>query len=264
MIDLTNYEEYLMLRLDGELLPAEEVELESFLALHPELAGEVAAYAATVLLPEEDPIFEGKETLYKSVVRPFYTRPVMWAAAAVLLIAIGIKLAPEESLPAVAVVPKKEIAAPVQPVAPPAQIASGAVPPAVNAPAVNAPVQKIAVVKNKQSQQLAIKGMPFQKEKVTPVEMSFGIALLEARSDRALPVEKVLPAEAQLQLIEVMEIAAVTPEKSPRLALQLPILNSIKEAAKEALPNIQFAGENLRGSQTTVMVFDRKLFTIRF
>ncbi len=257
MIDLTNYEEYLMLRLDGELSPAEEVALETFLSAHPELEGEVAAYAATVLLPEEDPVFEGKEVLYKSVVRPFYTRPVMWAAAAVLLIMIGIKLAPEENLPVIATVPKKEIAAPAQAIALPAESPTVAVPPAVNLP-----VQAVVVVKNRQPAQLAVKRTPFQKEKAPSVETPSAIIPLEAQSDHLLAMANVVPAEVELQLVNAPVPAAITPEKNARLAVKVPILTSLKEAAKMGLPNIEFAGEGLRGTETTVMLFDRKLFTI--
>ena len=257
MIDITNWEAYLMLRIDDELSPAETAELNTFLAAHPELANEVATYEASVIMPEEQGVFEEKESLYRPVSKSFNFRPLLWAAAAALLIAIGVRLTPEKNAPAFVVAPKKENVVSVKPVVLPAQTGGVAVPPAVKSP-----VQTGAVVKNKQPQHLAEKAVAIKKEINTPAEMQLAIVPLEVQSDRELAVANVLLADAQFQIVETPIRVAVTPEKTAHFAVQLPFLNSIKEAAKEGFPQIQNAREKLRGTETTVMLFDRKLFTI--
>lgn len=92
MVNMENYEEYMLLYADGELKPAEEKALLDFVAQHPELEAELKAYAATRLVPDTAMVFEHKESLLKTA-EP--TRRIglgnwkMYAAAAcVLLVAV--------------------------------------------------------------------------------------------------------------------------------------------------------------------------------
>lgn len=92
MVNMENYEEYMLLYADGELKPAEEKALLDFVAQHPELEAELKAYAATRLVPDTGMVFEYKESLLKTA-EP--TRRIglgnwkMYAAAAcVLLVAV--------------------------------------------------------------------------------------------------------------------------------------------------------------------------------
>ena len=65
MISWENYEEYMMMHADGELHPDEVQELMAFVAQHPELRKEMAAYDLTRLVPDSTEIFANKEALLK-------------------------------------------------------------------------------------------------------------------------------------------------------------------------------------------------------
>ena len=67
MITWDNYEEYIMMQVDGELSPAEEQELNSFLEQHPALKAEQAAYALTRVSADESVVYTNKESLIKQV-----------------------------------------------------------------------------------------------------------------------------------------------------------------------------------------------------
>ncbi|RYE25790.1 MAG: hypothetical protein EOP51_02910 [Sphingobacteriales bacterium] len=66
MVNMENYEEYMLLYADGELNEAEEQELLAFVAQHPQLQEELKAYTATKLLPDTEMVYEGKNELMKS------------------------------------------------------------------------------------------------------------------------------------------------------------------------------------------------------
>ena len=89
-----NYEEWLMLYTDNELTTGQKITVEQFIADKPALKEELALLQLT-RLPAERIIFAGKAALYRKEekVRPL---PVRWwkiAAAAVLLLGIGITTA---------------------------------------------------------------------------------------------------------------------------------------------------------------------------
>jgi hypothetical protein len=65
MVTWENYEEYMMLHVDGELKEAESQALLAFVRQHPELQEELRMYQASVLLPEPALTFPGKEALLK-------------------------------------------------------------------------------------------------------------------------------------------------------------------------------------------------------
>ncbi len=66
MVNMENYEEYMLLYADRELAPEQEKALLDFVAQRPELKQELEAYAATRLQPDESVVFTGKETLLKT------------------------------------------------------------------------------------------------------------------------------------------------------------------------------------------------------
>lgn len=66
MVNMENYEEYMLLYADRELTPEQEQALLDFVAAHPELKPELEAYAATRLQPDETLVFAEKETLIKT------------------------------------------------------------------------------------------------------------------------------------------------------------------------------------------------------
>jgi anti-sigma factor RsiW len=67
MITWKNYEEYMMMYADGELKPAEEQELMSFLFEHPELQHELAAFSMSKLTPDTALVYDRKEELLQPV-----------------------------------------------------------------------------------------------------------------------------------------------------------------------------------------------------
>lgn len=66
MVNMENYEEYMLLYADKELKPEQEQALLDFVAAHPELEAELEAYAATRLQPDDAMVFAEKETLIKT------------------------------------------------------------------------------------------------------------------------------------------------------------------------------------------------------
>jgi len=95
MVNLENYEEYMMMYADGELNEAETKALMDFVAANPELAKELEAYTATKLVPDTTMVYANKDQLMKAP--PAGGRTIgmrtWWAyaaAAAVLLFAVTI------------------------------------------------------------------------------------------------------------------------------------------------------------------------------
>lgn len=66
MVNLENYEEYMLLYADRELNPEQEQALLDFVQQHPGLKAELHAYAATRMQPDEAVVFAGKEALLKT------------------------------------------------------------------------------------------------------------------------------------------------------------------------------------------------------
>jgi len=67
MITRENYEEYIMMYVDGELQPAQEKALNDFLVLHPELKCELQSYELTKLSPDTSITFVGESSLLQSL-----------------------------------------------------------------------------------------------------------------------------------------------------------------------------------------------------
>ncbi|KAA2245178.1 hypothetical protein F0L74_04245 [Chitinophaga agrisoli] len=65
-INISNYEEYLLSYIDGELSPEECTALEAFLQQHPQQARELEVYKAAILQPDRNEVFDRKDTLYHS------------------------------------------------------------------------------------------------------------------------------------------------------------------------------------------------------
>lgn len=88
VIDLTNYEEWLVLYTDNELNPIQRTAVEQFAASYPHVKVELDLYLQTRLQPEAV-IFDDKKALYR---RDEKARGIVWwkvAAAAAVLFAIG-------------------------------------------------------------------------------------------------------------------------------------------------------------------------------
>ena len=66
MVNLENYEEYMMMYADGELNEAETKALMDFVAANPGLAKELEAYSATKLVPDTTMVYANKDQLMKA------------------------------------------------------------------------------------------------------------------------------------------------------------------------------------------------------
>jgi len=65
MINRNNYEEYLLLYIDGELSSEDRLAVEAFLAANPDIQQELEVLQQAVLQPEENIAFEFKHQLYR-------------------------------------------------------------------------------------------------------------------------------------------------------------------------------------------------------
>ena len=90
-IDLSNYEEWLVMYIDDELNAEQRKDVEQFKILHPQIHEELVLLQQTKLQAEQKIIFPDKELLYRKTekVRVIYFNWRRIAVAAVLLIAVG-------------------------------------------------------------------------------------------------------------------------------------------------------------------------------
>jgi hypothetical protein len=65
MVTWENYEEYMLLSADGELNEAEQVSLQAFIALNPELQKEFEAYSIARFVPDNMIVYQQKDLLLK-------------------------------------------------------------------------------------------------------------------------------------------------------------------------------------------------------
>lgn len=90
LINISNYEEYLISYIDGELNAAERKEFEKFTAEHPLVKEELSIYLQTKSEPEEEIVFANKEILYRKEEKVRVISMQWWkiaVAAAVILVA---------------------------------------------------------------------------------------------------------------------------------------------------------------------------------
>lgn len=66
-INISNYEEYLLSAVDGELSRDEMVALEAFLQQHPHIREELALLESVRLMPDAEVSFDDKTSLYRTV-----------------------------------------------------------------------------------------------------------------------------------------------------------------------------------------------------
>lgn len=67
-INISNYEEFLLSYIDGELNTEERAALEAFLKQHPAQAKELEVYKAAILKPDTGEVFNDKALLYRSTI----------------------------------------------------------------------------------------------------------------------------------------------------------------------------------------------------
>ncbi|HYM95134.1 MAG TPA: hypothetical protein VET23_13405 [Chitinophagaceae bacterium] len=91
-INLSNYEEWLLLYTDNELSVSQKNAVEEFAAQHPIIKTELGVFNKTKLLAEEEIVFPNKELLYRKTEKVRIVSMRWWriAVAALLILAIGI------------------------------------------------------------------------------------------------------------------------------------------------------------------------------
>lgn len=92
VINLSNYEEYLISYIDNELTDAERIAFFNFVTEHPQVKEELAIYQQTKLQPETEIVFENKQVLYRKEEKVKVITMQWWkiAVAAAVLVAAGI------------------------------------------------------------------------------------------------------------------------------------------------------------------------------
>ena len=65
-INRNNYEEFFLLYTDGELSAQNKIAVENFVVLNPDLAKELEHFKKTLILPDENIIYENKSSLYRT------------------------------------------------------------------------------------------------------------------------------------------------------------------------------------------------------
>lgn len=257
-ITLSNYEEFLLLALDGELDTVAEAALFAFLDAHPELAEEVAAYEATkVPFPEMKLYFEEKEALLKREipVSDFRKiRPFLWSAAALLLLWVGLRTLrqfpeKEATLPQLVALPKPVPAAP-QPTVLTAQI------PTPTAPAAVAPKEINPAPAPQKKFQEDAGAAPLPAEKTAP-EFVAPLPVLESNLLPENPVIPPMPAP-------VAVASVVLPKPVSGFEVEIQAVDALRAAASEKLLSLQEKGRNIKNTETTFYLGKHELFTIRF
>lgn len=253
MVNLENYEEYLILYADGELDEAAETVLMAFIAEHPELKGELAAYEAAHLEPDESLVFGAKESL----LRPVPARKVIplkswWAygAAAGLLVLLGVRLARFTDRPALSGQPA---------------IASNAA--AAHRPVIQqVTVAPVTVVVNVVQVQLPPKTTPMPKREATPRTVPASEIAAIAPVSSPLAVETMTPAlpEAVMSTPPLATNDQKTSSPITFGAERPEILTALKDAANERIEQVRKIRKAIKGADIAVSLGQTELFTLHF
>lgn len=275
MVTLENYEEYIVLQMDGELDAAGQEQLEAFMQLHPELREELSMYENTRLIPDTTVVFEHKESLLRNEPGGRVINFIGWfrygaAAGLILLIALGVmKWTGDDTSNNIVVVDKiEQMSTPIA---------------KSDDTAVSRPQQEEAVIVK---QEAATKKenrispvVPTQKIEVADVEEErktmrvdvperMEIAGLDKLSaDRTTPTEYeavALPAQPKIQ-----EPAPIQPEREA--LAWLPIsddrkegLSMIGEVISARVDKVKEVRDNIKNTDLAVKLGKKEIFTIRF
>ena len=91
-ITLSNYEEWLTLYIDNEIIPEQRTEVERFVAAHPQVQNELAILQKAKLQAEEI-IFPYKESLYRQTEKVRVIQMRWWRVAAAAILLLGLSTA---------------------------------------------------------------------------------------------------------------------------------------------------------------------------
>lgn len=261
MVNMENYEEYLILYADNELDEATEAALMAFVAEYPELKAELAAYEATRLIPDEAVVYGAKESLLQpEPARKAIHLKSWWAygAAAGLLVLLGIRLAKYTNTPQLS----------AQPVVASADAA-------MHRPVLQqtnnvqvTPVTVIVQVNNIQVQAPkprpdAPAADPYATRNEPPV-----IAALSPSAGDPLPTQTTAPEMALPEVSLSAPVAATNEKKIGNLVAfgtdRPEILTALKDAANERIEQVRNIRKAIKGKDIAINIGNTELFTLHF
>jgi hypothetical protein len=270
MVSLSNYEEYMLLHIDGELSEAEDKAFIAFLDMHPELMEELRDYQATMLTPDMSQVFTTKESLLRPEPKGRVISLTSWqrygAAAGIILLVLlfaskwmnnGEDV--QRSIPAVA---KQETVTPVAP-------SVSTTPPKEETKTPKPALQETSAP--------AIVKESVHSTTPTAVAKEEGLEKMKIGTIRELSEQTALNIVA-LEKIELGEdaYAITTPEemheeKRTDLLALLPVseekkegLYSLKNNLDAKLDQARKIKDNLKDTEVGVRIGGRELFVINF
>lgn len=273
MVTLENYEEYIVLLVDGELDTAGQAELEAFMQLHPELREELSLYENVRLTPDTTQVFENKESLLRKEPGGRTINFTGWfrygaAAGLALLIALGVmKWTGDDTDNNIAV--KDTVEHTNTPIAKSVDTA------------VSAPEQEEEVIVQEEKKKKENKVMPVvptQKIEVANVKEDRKRVQVDVPEKLEVAVNK-LPANrntsVQYEAIPIpilpktQEPAPIQPEREA--LAWLPIsedrkegLNMLGEAITAQVDRVKEVRDNIKNTDLAVKLGKKEIFTIRF
>lgn len=278
MVDLNNYEEYMLLYADRELTAQQEQELLAFLADKPGLKAELELYAATRLAPETIVYKRKEELIKKEPGKGAFNIRIdrrMWAAAAgIVLFAVLFSVSrkgEERSTPAVAVNTIKQSKQQVteeQSTTPPEDKTLRAQPMSMEKQEKKfhskIPVNTVAVrtPKEKPAEQTKQPTPPMEQE---PEQEPIAIAQPTAK-DTAVYIAGTATTKQTDE--EANSPATQEPKRRSRILRTLigdktKGLDNISAAVTERLATIKKAGKELKDTELTLEFHNKELFTVR-
>lgn len=258
-VNWDNYEEYLLLQVDGELNESGRQALQAFISANPEVAEELSMYEGVKLVPDATITFAGKETLLKRepkvIVLP--SRKWLYAVAAILAgIAIMLPMfwKSDVSTQQLAYMAEKQVRVPVQPAQTVPTKPDPNIPPVLkphsSGIAKVAPVKAVAI-----PQQIA---MP-QEAPLTALDANAALQQIPTSHSVAIVGEQVLPI-VQTTVAIIGEVKEQEARKPIHLAAQnAAAFHAIKNAVatnvekiertsklfKETALNLRMGGKNI-------------------
>ncbi len=286
MITLDNWEEYAILRADGELDAAGQAALEAFLSAHPELADEARLYDAMKMEPDETVVFAGKENLLKPEPRVIRidARRVVWAVAAGVALLVGatvllrngetgtgasggavasrVKLNPATS-PASALQPAVPVVGKVS-----GQVVAASTQPSVakrtasrthvaHAHVAHAPAIVLPQHANTAETAPADAVTPLSTADSRVLAVDFSDRRVNEGSNAELSATATPASDVQKEARSLL--ARLTPDSD-----RLQILDDLRATASERITALRATREKLRNADVTVSVGSRDLFTLHF
>lgn len=275
MVNMENYEEYMMLYADSELNAEEEKALLAFVAKYPELEAELKAYAATRLQPDMQQVFAGKESLLKTepVVKSIWIDRRMYAAAASIVLCVVLYAVNRNSN-------KKEIATPIAvketpapdtfreaaPVTTPTPVVSEVLQPEQKFH--SQPVNTVAVRTNRKHKETP-KPVPVYEEPVKTELVANNTVDTATKLVAVVQEEPVYREEKnEPPIIEGHTMPGQTTPRKNRLFATVfgekpEGMNELENAVQEKIVVAKNIRENLKNTELTFQIGKRELFTVR-